>query len=114
VPGNETERAALGYLHANCANCHNQDRPEADVAPCMNPNNDLDFWLTVADLASPQDTPTYQSAIGQAIEPGDPAASLLIERASTRQLFDRMPPLGSEILDDEGIKLLTGWIEAMP
>ena len=27
VPGNETEQAALGYLHANCSHCHNASRP---------------------------------------------------------------------------------------
>ena len=27
IPGNEVERAALGYLHANCGHCHNSARP---------------------------------------------------------------------------------------
>src|SRR5438128_1263517 len=27
IPGNAIEVAALGYLHANCSHCHNQNRP---------------------------------------------------------------------------------------
>jgi hypothetical protein len=37
IPGNATEQAALGYLHANCSNCHN-DSPGAMLItpPLMN------------------------------------------------------------------------------
>src|SRR5688572_18926108 len=35
IPGTDTERAALGYLHANCGHCHNQTRPGRDISPCM-------------------------------------------------------------------------------
>ena len=114
VPGNETQREALGYIHANCGHCHNQNRPGVDVAPCMDPNNDLDFWLTVDNLSSPQDTPTYQTAIGEVIEPGAPDKSELIDRIRTRQVFERMPPLGTEIVDEDAVALLREWIEAMP
>lgn len=114
VPGNETERAALGYLHANCGHCHNQARPGVDVAPCMDPNNVLDFWLTIDDLSSPEETRTYLTAIGFIIEPGDPDASGLINHVSTRAVFERMPPLGSEIVDDDAVALLRRWIEEMP
>ena len=113
VPGDQTERAALGYLHANCGHCHNQDRPSADVAPCMDPENELDFWLRVGALSSPEATPTYQSAIGDKIEPGNPDGSAVIERVSSRRLFFRMPPLGSEQVDRDAVTVLRRWIEEL-
>ncbi|HEU5058013.1 MAG TPA: hypothetical protein VFU21_15890, partial [Kofleriaceae bacterium] len=113
VPGDETERAALGYLHANCSHCHNQSRPGRDVAPCMDPDNSMDFTLSIADLGSVEETATYRTVVGDQVEPGDPASSELVARAGTRDLFYRMPPLGSERVDDAAIELLERWIEEM-
>lgn len=113
IPGDETERAALGYLHANCSHCHNQSRPGSDLAPCMDPDNTMDLFLSVADLGSIEETATYRTVVGRQVEPGRPDRSALIERASTRALFYRMPPLGSAVVDPAGVALLEGWIEAM-
>src|SRR5262249_29697933 len=41
VPGNDTERAALGYLHANCSNCHNQNLRARSGAICYRPEGKL-------------------------------------------------------------------------
>ena len=41
VPGDALDQEALGYLHANCSHCHNQDRPESDGARCYDPRNDF-------------------------------------------------------------------------
>lgn len=49
VPGNEVERAALGYLFANCSHCHNQDRPVAEPR-CFDPDNRIDFSLEASQL----------------------------------------------------------------
>ena len=46
----------------------------------------------------------------RAIAPGDPAASLILERVSTDDEWDRMPPEG-EPLSAEEIDLLSRWIE---
>ena len=112
VPGDDTERAALGYLHANCAHCHNQVRaPSA----CFDPDNELDFWLQVGRLDAPADTPTYATAVGSVIVPGhpDPPFSKLIDRVSTRTIFYRMPPLGSEEVDQDAVAVLRRWIAEM-
>ena len=113
LPGDETERAALGYLHANCSHCHNQTRPGRDAAPCMDPDNSMDMFLSVADLASVEATGTYRTVVGDQIEPGHPGDSELLERAGTRALFYRMPPLGSEKVDTASFQLLERWIDAM-
>ncbi len=113
IPGNQTERAALGYLHANCSHCHNQIRPGRESAPCMDPDNSMDFSLSVADLGAVEQTATYRTVVGAEIEPGHPEESEVIERAGSRALFYRMPPLGSEQVDAAAIDLLERWIEGM-
>jgi hypothetical protein len=113
IPGDPGEVAALGYLHANCGNCHNQERPGEGLAPCMNPDNELDFWLRVDRLGSPEQTPTYETAIGFKVTPGDPDGSRLIERVSSRDLFFRMPPLGSDRVDRDAVDMLRRWIAGL-
>jgi hypothetical protein len=115
VPGDDTERAALGYLHANCGHCHNQDRPAAAIGPCFDPDNRLDFWLQVDRLRSADQTPTYRSAVGRAIQPGDPGGSAILDHMSTRGLFFplRMPPIGSERVDGDALQLMARWIEGL-
>jgi hypothetical protein len=113
VPGNDVEQAALGYLHANCGNCHNQVRPETHGARCFEPRNDLDFWLRVDRLGSPEDTPTYQTAVGSVIEAGNPGSSALVHFVSDRGFGSQMPPLATERVDDGAVALLRAWIEGM-
>jgi hypothetical protein len=116
VPGDEVERAALGYLHADCGHCHNQDRPGGGFARCYDPQNELDFLLRVDRLGSVWDTPTYQT-VGHRIHPGDPDNSYLLQRVSRRDfLFGlglSMPPLGTEEVDPDGVRILTDRIEAL-
>lgn len=116
IPGSETERSALGYLHANCGHCHNQARPARSGARCFDPENELDFWLRVDRLADVASTPTYQSAVGSVIEPGDPDDSELIRRMSRRndRYYAGMPPLGTERVDDAALATIRRWIEEMP
>lgn len=113
VPGNAIERNALGYIHANCGHCHNQARPPHGESRCFDPDNDLDFWLRVERLDTPQDTPTYQSAVGSVVKPGRPGDSKLIKRVSSRSFFRQMPPLATERVDDAGVQLLSRWIREL-
>ncbi len=108
VPGTATERAALGYLHANCSHCHNQARPA--TAPCFDPRRAFDFSLSIDALASPADTATYRTAIGDVIEPGSPPASAVIGLMSRRGLVRQMPPIATERVDAAAIELLSRWI----
>jgi hypothetical protein len=116
IPGDDTARNALGYIHANCGHCHNQDRPPRTGARCFDPENRLDFWLRVDELGDVASTPTYRSAIDDVIEPGDPDGSALIKRVSRRgdPHFVGMPPLGTERVDDAAVALLRRWIQEMP
>ncbi len=110
LPGDETDRAALGYLHANCGHCHNQDRPQVAGARCYDPQNELDFWLRAANMRTVSDTPTYRSAHSTAIEPGRPDESRMVELMSERGFLRQMPPLGTEVVDRAGSALVRRWI----
>lgn len=118
VPGDAMERAALGYLHANCGHCHNDtvDRiPQVDLA----------FWLKAAD-ATVQTTSAYLTAVGQPtvifndqnvtarIEPGVPASSAVWFRMNERGNNAQMPPLASEVTDATGLAAVQAWIASLP
>lgn len=113
VPGNETERSALGYLHANCGHCHNQERPARDGARCFDPRNALDMWLRVDRLGAPSDTPAYATLLGAVVRPGDPDRSRLVRRFTSSDSDVRMPPLGTERIDAAGAELLRSWISGL-
>jgi hypothetical protein len=114
VPGTPTERAALGYLHANCGSCHNQRRPASDGPRCYDPRRKIDFWLQTEQLAAVASTPTYRTVIPDYITPAQPDDSRVISVASQRGIFLHMPPLASEHVDDAGVALLRRWIAEMP
>ncbi len=113
IPGNETQRAALGYLHANCGHCHNSARPAHAGARCFDPRNRLDFWLQSAHLTAASDTPSYLAGRGLAFEPGDPDHSRMIELMSSRGFLVQMPPLGTEVVDEEAVTRMRRWITEM-
>jgi hypothetical protein len=114
VPGDANERAALGYLHANCGHCHNASRPESDGPRCYDPRKDIDMLLKLSRLGSVHETATYETVVGAVVEPGDPEGSELFELVSRRSEgefgTDQMPPLASERVDEEGVALLRRWI----
>ncbi|MFP2927108.1 hypothetical protein ACLESO_18280 [Pyxidicoccus sp. 3LG] len=112
VPGNDVERASMGYLHANCGHCHNQKRPDTEGPRCFDPDNSLDFWLQVDRLGSPAETPTYTSG-PHGYRPGRPDKSVMIQRISKREPGWSMPPLGTEQVDADAVALLRQWISEM-
>jgi hypothetical protein len=112
VPGNQTEQAALGYLHANCSHCHNASRPSRTGARCFDPENDLDFLLRADGAATVSETSTYRTTT-DVIERGDPNSSSLLALVSQRSRFKQMPPLATEMVDPVAVDLLRRWIEAM-
>ena len=113
VPGNQTEQAALGYLHANCSHCHNRSRPQRSGARCFDPEDDADFSLRAGDGPVASETNTYRTAKGICFEPGRPKESRMIELMAQRSRFRQMPPLASDEVDTAAVALLRRWIEEM-
>jgi hypothetical protein len=117
VPGDAVARTALGYLHANCGNCHNARSDVKDESP-------LELWLTLGSLEAVASTPTYRTAVGQPpqvdigpavtalIQPGAPDASAVTVRMGLRTMLG-MPPIGSELVHEAGVAVVRLWIEAL-
>jgi len=116
-PGDESARAALGYLHGNCGHCHNgYSRSHGgfwpgDPGPRMR--------LSVRDLTVEQTT-TYATLVwvGTAnpayeeynrIEPCNPELSSILLRMQTRS-DEQMPPIASKFADEAGLALVTAFI----
>ncbi|NVB85645.1 MAG: hypothetical protein HOV81_45190 [Kofleriaceae bacterium] len=113
IPGDDTTRAALGYLHANCSHCHNQRRPPHDGPRCFDPERSFDFTLRTTDLDAPASTATYRTAIGKAIKAGNPGDSEVMHRIRSRDPDWGMPALGTEVVDDAGVATLETWIRTL-
>ena len=112
IPGTAVERDALGYLHANCGHCHNQERPARAGARCFDPDNELDFRLRVGSLGSVTDTPTRKT-IEEVVKPGAPSDSKLIHLMEGRGMFRQMPPLATEKVDSEAVEMLRQFVKGL-
>ena len=113
VPGDAVQQPALGYLHANCGNCHN-DTIDGVAFPYM------DLWIKSTDVFVAQ-TGAYTTAISQMttnfmnatwrVLPGDPSNSCVSVRMQDPAA--RMPPIGSEVIDAEGVAIIDAWINSL-
>ena len=122
IPGDAIERAALGYLHANCGVvCHN----ETEEAPGK--SSGLYLRLELATLDSVHTTAAVTTGVNStpgshvALPPGgpyldfrplDPTRSLVFERMSRRDEFG-MPRIGTNFVDPAGLAIVRAWIEHM-
>jgi hypothetical protein len=107
------ERSALGYLHGNCGHCHSDDGKLQNVGL---------FLRHVAGepvepaVASTVGRPVRKPAPGQSpdavlrIEPGHPERSALAQRMGSRWAALQMPPLGTELVDEDALDLIRKWI----
>lgn len=117
LPGEPGTQAALGYLHANCAHCHN---PRGSAYP----DTDLDLRLSSSDT-SPDTTRAQLTTLRVPLQffrrtsarwrvaPGAPEQSALLERMSQPDPQIRMPPLGTEQIDGAGVAVIRAWIESL-
>jgi hypothetical protein len=112
-----TERAALGYLHANCGICHNTAGSMASLDMSLTyllarpPGEKPSAVLTTVGHKSEFMLPDLMDVDPQdRIVEGDPDRSVLVGRISSRQPFTQMPPLGTRIVDAEAVKLIREWI----
>ncbi len=115
LPGDAQTQQALGYLHANCSHCHNQQRPERTGARCYDPERAFDLSLRTEELGSVRDTAAYRSTGDGVVVPGDPEHSELYRRMETGSTFlNRMPPLATSELDEAALGAIFHWIEELP
>lgn len=115
-----TERAALGYLHANCGHCHSVPTETGASVPV-----DTVFQQKAAIPSSAHDViRSLISAPGRyrvagadtamrIVSPGEAHASVLPLRMRSRDPRVQMPPLGTSIPDIEAIALIERWINQL-
>jgi hypothetical protein len=111
-----TERAALGYMHGNCGHCHNDQGPLKNLG--------LFLRHVSADRTQPAVTttighPVKKPAPGQSpgallrVEPRHPEGSALLQRIGSRYPALQMPPLGTELIDQDAVALIHRWISEL-
>jgi hypothetical protein len=102
------ERAALGYLSANCGACHNARGPLATLGLVLAHRS---TGSTIAiDAPSGYAIPGLPEGATRIVAPGSPERSALLYRMASRRPSSQMPPLGTATVDAEAVELIRGWI----
>jgi hypothetical protein len=109
------ERAALGYLHGNCGHCHNEAGPLAGLELSLAQQAGTPAESAARTLASlvghsSRFRASDADAATQRVVPGRNEASVLAVRMQSANPLARMPPLGVQVIDDEGLALVERWI----
>jgi len=97
------------YLHANCAFCHRADGNPGTL--------DLRYDVPLANTAACGAPPLNGSAglsTATIVTPGKPMESVLWARMQTLDAKDRMPQIGTYVVDQPGVKLVNDWITSIP
>lgn len=108
LPGDEDQRAGLGYLHANCSHCHNQHRPVAGAQRCYDPNNGYDFQLRVGALADLESTNAVRT-----LRKNPSRGEEMIERVKRTSAQGGMPPLAKSAIDHHGVETIQAFIDSL-
>lgn len=98
------ESRARSYLAVNCSYCHSA----GGTVPA---GWDVSAHLKLFDTGT-VNTPTAGALHpdDRLLVPGDDERSVMVNRAAARNGYSRMPPLASDIIDEEGVELLIAWI----
>lgn len=107
-------RTALGYLHANCGHCHNARGPLADLGLVLAQGfADPDSEGRVSRSTVGRDADARVLGLDTRIEAGQPDESQLLARMKSANVYNRMPPLGTTVIDDRAVALVEQWIQQM-
>ncbi|MGJ8673369.1 PQQ-dependent sugar dehydrogenase [Rubritalea sp.] len=102
------EKRVRSYLAVNCTYCHYEG---SDVVP--------NSWSGESALTIEETNLLHGESLGgfglvdeshRIVIPGDTAASILLSRVAESNGYSRMPPLASNVIDEEGVALITDWI----
>jgi hypothetical protein len=112
-------RAALGYLHANCGHCHNDNGspPPVDLVLAQSVAVSEASYAKVMrslDGARSRYRAPGMPASAPSIDAGRPEASVLLARMRSRDPRVQMPPLGTQLADTDALALVERWIHDRP
>jgi hypothetical protein len=122
-------RTALGYLSANCGNCHNRASSIASLGLNLRyeltqpgtlrlrsgqaGKNSTECAAALATTAGKRGhwvVPEAQEE-SRIINPGHPESSALLRRMKSRRPLSQMPPIGTVVADRQAVDLLTSWVQ---
>jgi len=107
-PGATNEELARSYVHANCAFCHRADGNPGTL--------DLRYGVPLANTGA-CNTPPMKGGAGLTtytlLTPGKPTESVLVARMQTLDDKNRMPQIGTYVVDQSGVKLVSDWITSL-
>jgi hypothetical protein len=117
VPGNTCAQTALGYLHANCGNCHGGPNPRASMTLRLSVGQ-TELEATASTVGQPLQRwtgrlQTNGEPITLRVAPGSAAASGIIARMSARSPGNQMPPIDTEVQDSVGIATVSAWVDSL-
>lgn len=99
------EERVRSYLHSNCSHCH---RPNGTTQANMDLRYSTDSSLTNLCDRTPLQY-HFELENAKLLDPGDPDNSVILKRL-TVQDENRMPPLATNIKDENSIELIHQWI----
>ncbi|MGB5324904.1 MAG: PQQ-dependent sugar dehydrogenase, partial [Pseudomonadales bacterium] len=103
------EDRARAYLHTNCASCH---QPGSTAPVAM----DLRYDTPLVDMNVCNIDPQRENlglVNAKLIAPGDIGNSIIYLRMNSRDAGVSMPPIGSYLVDTDGVDLIGQWINQL-
>lgn len=109
------ERSARGYLHANCGSCHRVEGPLASLGLVLADELGTGRGAESSTAGAPSRFSPPGLVPGQAVRvaPGHPEDSVLVRRMGSRDPLVQMPPLGTRVVDVDGVRLISRWIDEL-
>lgn len=111
LKANETafpvEARVRSWMDVNCAYCHKAGGTAGTAAW----DGRITLTLEQTGILMGNAANNGGDPLNKLIVPGDPAHSIILNRTAAANGFTRMPPVGSNELDQASIALLTNWIQ---
>jgi hypothetical protein len=109
IPGAPIERAALGYLHGNCGHCHRSEGAVESVGMVLAQSIGGGARVQRTTVGAPAHfmAPSLRIAAGLSVE------SVVLVRMRSRNPLTQMPPLGTQLVDDDATHLIATWIDQL-
>jgi hypothetical protein len=116
IVGTDVDKAAYGFMHANCGGCHNPTSTIHDTVV-------IETRMEVTKLAA-HEMPAFTTLVnvnaqlslvpGVLVIPNNFTDSVVYKRMESLVAGVKMPELGTETMNSEGIAAVTAWINQPP
>ena len=105
------EDRALAYLNMNCGHCHNPRGP-ADTSALILDGSHRSF-TELGVCKPPVAAGGGAGSLRYGIVPGEADSSILVYRMQSQAPDEMMPELGRALIHEEGINLVSNWIDSL-